>query len=245
MRIWLQKQKKKEEAKAAAQAATHVPETTPAATEAPSEVEGADKPVNSVEEAPATGEASTEPTAVETDAGDGEVRTVSASAQPNEVGRRFPSSAFHSRAYGHKYQVPKARKLERVDSMNTIYRARTGGCSIRISHSALTDIEQDSAAPGPDDPKRRGSLVSQTATQNAEPSAANASSEEQSNPNGPLGMSNHSIMNGMQGQMGFGFQGQGNFGGMGFNGMSNWNNMNPMGMSTSLDMSQTLTLMPT
>ena len=43
------------------------------------------------------------------------------------------------------------------------------------------------------------------------------------------------MMNGMQGQMGFGFQGQGNFGGMGFNGMANmmgnaaWNNMNPDG----------------
>lgn len=49
---------------------------------------------------------------------------------------------------------------------------------------------------------------------------------------------NKTMMNGMQGQMGFGFQGQGSFGGMGFNGMpnmmgnANWNNMNSMGMST-------------
>ena len=47
-------------------------------------------------------------------------------------------------------------------------------------------------------------------------------------------------MGGMNGQMGFGFPGQGNFNGMGMNGMTGmnmpnmmgnagWNNMNPMG----------------
>ncbi|KAF2624659.1 hypothetical protein BU25DRAFT_413205 [Macroventuria anomochaeta] len=177
MRIWLQKQKKKEEAKAAAQAATPVPETTPAATEAPSEVEGADKPIDSVEEAPATDDAPAEGTATATTTGDGELRTFSASAQPIE----------------------------------------------------------GSTAPDNDDPERRGSLVSQTATQSVEPSGANASSDEPNNTTGAASiMGNNPMMNGMQSQMGFGFQSQGSFGGVGFNGMSNmmgnanWNNMNPM-----------------
>lgn len=80
--------------------------------------------------------------------------------------------------------------------------------------------------------------MSHTATQSVEPSAANVSSNEQEKTDVSANlMSNNSMMNGMQGQMGFGFQGQGNFGGMGFNGMSNmmgnagWNNMNPMGKS--------------
>jgi hypothetical protein len=61
-------------------------------------------------------------------------------------------------------------------------------------------------------------------------------------------MGNNPMMNGMQGQMGFGFQGQGNFNGMGFNGMSNmmgnanWNNMNSMGMFVHRRLWQTLQL---
>ncbi|KAJ4986139.1 pre-mRNA-splicing factor 38B [Stagonosporopsis vannaccii] len=172
MRVWLQKQKKKEDAKAAAQAATPAPEITPAATEVPSEVEGADKPIDSVEDVPATGDVLAEPVAAAADAGEGQPRTVSASAPPNE----------------------------------------------------------GSTAPGNDGANRRGSLVSQTATQSVEPSAANASSNEQDKTDGTANMmSNNSMVNGMQGQMGFGFQN-----GMGFNGMPNmmgnagWNNMNPM-----------------
>lgn len=82
--------------------------------------------------------------------------------------------------------------------------------------------------------------MSQTATQSVEPTAVNASSNEQDKTDGPANMmGNNPMMNGMQGQMGFGFQGQGNFSDMGFNGMSNmmgnagWNNMNQMGMSLS------------
>ncbi|KAF3041044.1 hypothetical protein E8E11_006794 [Didymella keratinophila] len=174
MRVWLQKQKKKEEAKTAAQAATPVAETTPAATEAPSEVEGADKPVHSVEEATAPGDAPAECATTATEAVDSEPRAVSASVQPNK----------------------------------------------------------ESAVPEGDDAERRGSLVSQTATQSVEPSAPNAVSDDQDKIDGSANMmGNNSMMNG---QMGFGFQGQGNFGGMGFNGMpnmmgnANWNNMNPM-----------------
>lgn len=240
MRVWLQKQKKKEEAKAAAQAATPVVETTPAANEAPSEADGADKPVDSVEEIPATGDALANPAAAATD-GDGEdARTVSASVQPVEVGLQSSLSATHVCMCDMYRDEKRTEALsDGLNSMNTIDLARAGGCSMHISPCALADREQDSTAPDDDDPERRGSLVSQTATQSVEPSAANASSDEQNNTNGPAGMmGNNPMMNGMQGQMGFGFQGQGNFGGMGFNGMSNmmananWNNMNPMGTSS-------------
>jgi hypothetical protein len=64
-------------------------------------------------------------------------------------------------------------------------------------------------------------------------------SDEQKNTNGADGMmGNNPAMNGMQGQMGFGFPNQGGFNnGMAWNGMPNmmansgWNGMNPMGMS--------------
>lgn len=244
MRVWLQKQKKKEEAKAAAQAATPVPETTPAATEAPSEVEGADKPIDSVEEEAVTGDVPAETVAV---AGDGQLRKVSISAQPNEVGFHLSSYATHSCVCNlYKNWRKVAGKSEWLNSINTIDFARAGGRSMRILPCALADLEQGSTAPDNDDSERRGSLVSQTATQSVEPSAANASPDEQNKMNGPGNMQgNNSVMNGMHGQMGFGFQGQGNFGGMGFNGMSNmmgnanWNNMNPMGMSLPCTLSQT------
>lgn len=235
MRVWLQKQKKKEEAKAAAQATTPVAEATPAATEAPSEVEGADKPVDSVEEATVPGDAPTESATGTTEAVDGEPRAVSASAQPNEVG--FHPSFFPEHACVRRYyqstEVGTGR-IEWLKSMNTIDLARAGSCGMHISPRAFADSRQDSAVPEGGDAERRGSLVSQTATQSIEPSAANAASEDQGTPNGPSNMMGNTPM--MNGQMGFGFQGQGNFGGMGFSGMSNmmgnanWNNMNPMGM---------------
>ena len=133
MRIWLQKQKKKEEAKAAAQAATPVPETTPAVTEAPSELEGADKPIDSVEEAPATGDASVEPATATTDAGEGEKRTASASAQPNEVGWHSFSSSMHSYVYDlYKNKERNPEELGGFNSMNTIDLARTGFCRVLL-----------------------------------------------------------------------------------------------------------------
>ena len=52
MRVWLQKQKKKEEAKAAAQAATPPVDVTPAASEVQPVGDGAEKPVDSVEDTP-------------------------------------------------------------------------------------------------------------------------------------------------------------------------------------------------
>ena len=49
MRIWLQKQKKKDETKAASEAATPAVEPTPVPSEAQSATDAADKPVESVE----------------------------------------------------------------------------------------------------------------------------------------------------------------------------------------------------
>jgi hypothetical protein len=140
MRIWLQKQKKKEEAKAAAQAATPVPETTPAATEAQPEAEGVDKPIDSIEEAPATVDASVEQATAAPDAGDAELRTVSASAQPNEVGVQFSPLAIHGFVYEiHKNQKNEAEQFEGLIIMNTTEFVHIGGCSMHIFSCALAD----------------------------------------------------------------------------------------------------------
>ena len=142
MRVWLQKQKKKEEAKAAAQAATPAAETTPAATEAPSEVEGADKPVDSVEEATAPADASAEPASTATEVVDGEPRGVSASVHPNEVGLHptfFPTHA-RMRQYCQSTKAGTGR-TEWLKSINTIDLARAGGCGIHISPCALADTK--------------------------------------------------------------------------------------------------------
>ena len=84
MRAWLVKQKKKDE-KAAAQAATPVPDVTPAVTEVRPVSDDADKPTQSIEqpdqpEDAAAGEASA-------DGADGEElrRTGSEASQPQEV----------------------------------------------------------------------------------------------------------------------------------------------------------------
>lgn len=239
MRVWLQKQKKKEEAKAAAQAATPVPESTSSIAEVSGGVEGADKPVDSVEEATATDNAAAGLVATAAGAEDGQLRTVSASTQPQEVGFQL-SSIITQRCLRNMYEVEEKVDVEPqwLNSMNTIKLARAGGCSMHFPLCAITDVEQGSAAPENDDLERRGSLVSQTATQSAEPSATanNASSDEQNKATDAANATgNNPMMNGMQGQMGFGFQGQGNFGTMGFNGMSNmvgnanWNGMNQMG----------------
>ena len=237
MRVWLQKQKKKEEAKAAAQAMAPVPDTTTPATGGPVGADSVDKPVDSIEDAHAAGETSIESAAAAADTEQGKVRAVSASAPPNEVGFHISLSATHAGMRDLDLSRGMvAGESGRLNLMNTIPLALAGGCSMRISSCALADSEQGSAAPEADDLERRASLVSQPATQSVEPSNADAPSVEQDKANddtNPTG--NNPMMNGMQGQMGFGFQGQGNFGGMGFNGMANmmgnaaWNNMNPMG----------------
>jgi hypothetical protein len=76
-------------------------------------------------------------------------------------------------------------------------------------------------------------------TKTTEPPAADGATDEQKNPNGATGVvGNNPAMNGLQGQMGFGFPNQGGFNtGMAWNGMPNimanggWNGMSPMGMS--------------
>lgn len=228
MRVWLQKQKKKEEAKVAAQAAASAVDSTPAA---PFEGEGADKPIASVEEVTAPGDASAE---TATEAGDAQPRTVSVSAQPNEVGFHLSSTAACARTYKlYKSTEMESERSESLKSMNTIDLARAGGCSMRHSPCALADSEQGSAAPDNNDLERRGSLISQAATQGVDPSAANPPSDDQTKTDEPANMAGNNPMT--NGQMGFGFQGQGHFGSIGFNGMSsmmgnaNWNNMNPMG----------------
>lgn len=85
MRVWLQKQKKKEEAKAASQAPPTPVETTPAAPEVQPVGDAADKPVESIEETPKAEGAGGEQIAEEV-SGDADDRTGSAAVQTNEVG---------------------------------------------------------------------------------------------------------------------------------------------------------------
>ncbi|RAR03017.1 homoserine O-acetyltransferase [Stemphylium lycopersici] len=177
MRVWLQKQKKKEEAKAAAQAATPPVEVTPTAPEVQPIGEGIDKPVDSVEEPPKAEDVAAEEAAGSTEkAEEAGQRAGSVSAQPNEDNTSLDNEA-----------------------------------------------------------ERRGSTTSQNVSKSTEPAAAEGTTEEQNNANGANGIAgNSSMMNNMQGQMGFGFQNQGGFNGMGWNGMpnmmanGNWNGMNPM-----------------
>jgi hypothetical protein len=87
MRVWLQKQKKKEEAKAAAQAATPPVEVTPAAPEVQPVGDGAEKPVDSVEDTPkAEGGVAEQAANFAENAEEAGQRAGSVSAQPNEVG---------------------------------------------------------------------------------------------------------------------------------------------------------------
>lgn len=87
MRVWLQKQKKKEEAKVAAQVATPPVDAPTAALEVQPVGESVEKPMESVEEALKAEDFTAQPTSGATDdAEDGRQRAGSASAQPTEVG---------------------------------------------------------------------------------------------------------------------------------------------------------------
>lgn len=87
MRVWLQKQKKKEENKAATKPATPPVEVTPAAPEVQPVGEGAEKPVDSVEEpSKAENGVAEEVAGSAENAEESGQRAGSASAQPNEVG---------------------------------------------------------------------------------------------------------------------------------------------------------------
>lgn len=115
MRVWLQKQKKKEEAKAAAQAATPPVEVTPAAPEVLPVGDGAEQPVDSVEDAHKA-----EGGAAEQAAGSAEApeeagqRAGSAAAQPKEVGCEslsFRSCASMRVLYNQKKKKPSRRDI--------------------------------------------------------------------------------------------------------------------------------------
>jgi hypothetical protein len=101
MRVWLQKHKKKEEAKAAAQPATPPVEMTPTAPEVQPVGDGAEKPVDSIEEAPKAEDAPIEQAEGSAEnPGDAGQRAGSASAQPNEVGLRCYSLLLYADMLG-------------------------------------------------------------------------------------------------------------------------------------------------
>lgn len=237
MRVWLEKRKKKEEAKAAAPVATPPVDATPAAPEVQPVAEQAEQPVESIEETQIADLMSTEQAAgAAENAGDPAERTVSASAHPHEVGLTFPTSTCHIDLHG--IYIPQKEKQNAVSSltgakiMNAAfaheYKSDFLGCadanSAQDSTSAQADIE------------RRDSNVSQNIAKSVDSGAANGEASE--NPDGGA-MDNPQMMNGMQSQMGFGFPNQGNFNnGMGWNGMNGmpnmmgnggWNGMNSMG----------------
>jgi hypothetical protein len=248
MRVWLQKQKKKEEAKAAAQAPPAAVETTPAAPEVQPVGEAADKPVESIEETPNAEGNNGEETAVESGA-DAIQTAGSAAPQPNEVGLYLSASSTGLRGYQPCTQdCNQGTCSVSLARMNMIVLARA--CDRRVHPiplNAVTDsYYQDSTVPRAHDAERRGSTNSQTVDKSVEPSATDALASEQNATNGPnVGMVNNNPMvaNGMSGQMGYGFPNQAGFNnGLGYNmnGMSNmmgngnWNGMNPMGMSHTL-----------
>jgi hypothetical protein len=243
--VWLQKQKKKEEAKAAAQVPPAFVETTPAAPEVQPVGDAADKPVESIEEAPNAEGNNGEETAVESGA-DAVQRAGSPAPQPNEVGLYLSASSSGSRACQPRTQdCNQGTCSVSLARMNMIVPARACDHGVHTtSPNAVTDsYHQDSAAPQADATERRGSTNSQTVDKSVESSATDAPASEQNATNGPnAGMVNNNPMmaNGMPGQMGYGFPNQAGFNnGMGYNmnGMSNmmgngnWNGMNPMGMS--------------
>ena len=84
MRTWLQKQKKKVESKAVAEAATPAAEPTPAPAEVQPTVDGAEKPVESIEDAPAGQDGAVDQSAAGSVVGD-TPRPASAAPQQEEV----------------------------------------------------------------------------------------------------------------------------------------------------------------
>jgi hypothetical protein len=141
MRVWLQKQKKKEEAKVAAQATPASVETAPAAPEVQPVGEVADKPVESVEETPNAEGINGEETAVE-NGGDAVPRAGSAASQPNEVGLYLSPSLSGSRACQRRTQdCDQSTCSVSLARMNMIVPARA--CDRRVHTiypNAVTDL---------------------------------------------------------------------------------------------------------
>jgi hypothetical protein len=241
LRVWLQKQKKKEEAKAAAQAATPPAEVTPAAPEVQPVGDGVEKPVESVEDTPKAEEGPTEQAAGATEyTGDAEQRAGSASVQPNEVGIRcfsFPSLVGILGSDGKKQE--SGDKNECLKAIHNIADTRANDHRV-LSASPFTVADPVQDTTSEIKTERRGSTASQNVTQSLEPSGTEDATDDKNDANGANGstMATNPVMNGMPGQMGFGFPNQAAFNnGMGWNGMPNmmtngaWNGINPMGMS--------------
>jgi hypothetical protein len=241
----LQKQKKKEEAKAAVQATT--PPVAVAATPAPSEAQpvgnAIEQPVESIEEASKAAEVGNPQSAQEgLDASERHAESTAAPA--DEVGLCLSTTSRHHQCL--QGRVQKAfwgGSSEALAIMNTIVAARASelrSCSSLSCTSA--DVCQDFAPlRDSENHHEEDGCESLNVTKDAKPNAADPSEAGQNGqvtttdtPNaGMMGM-NPMMMNSMSGQMGFGFPNQAGFNnGMGFmpnmmNG-GNWNAMNSMG----------------
>lgn len=127
MRVWLEKRKKKEEAKAAAQEATPPVEVTPAASEVQPAGDMVEKPTESIEEVAKAENVSVEQgSLVAGNAGDATERIGSASAQPNEVGLQFAAFSSHVGILESREQKKEAEDelVVCLRGMNTIHAAR-------------------------------------------------------------------------------------------------------------------------
>ncbi|OAG04313.1 uncharacterized protein CC84DRAFT_1206033 [Paraphaeosphaeria sporulosa] len=176
MRVWLQKQKKKEETKAAEAkaaseaAATPAVEPTPAPTEAQASAQAAENPVESIEEATRTEDGTTDASAAE-------------QAAQGDAGSAAPQ-------------------------------------------------HDEGSATAPDEPQQEGGQDAKDAEDENKSADSGQDQDNAQNANGPNGQmfptGGMMNANGMPNQMGFGFNGQGNFGmGMNMPNMMNpgWNNM--------------------
>jgi hypothetical protein len=234
IRIWLQKQKKKEE-KAATQASATPVESTPAAPEVQPPGDAADRPVDSIEEASKVEGISDEQAAVE-NSRDADERAGSVE-QPNEVGLYLFISALLS----HTLDLLRQLLNQSVSSvglvrMNMIVAARASDRRMHlVSLYPLTNPHQGSIAPQNDEAERRGSVASQTVAKGTDAATDEPNAHAA---NAGIMANNPMPMNGMAGQMGYGFNSGMGFGMNNMSGMNNmmvngnWNGMNSMGMST-------------
>lgn len=232
MRVWLQKQKKKDEAKAASQAPPTPVETTPAAPEVQPVGDAADKPVESVEETPAAEAASGDQVA-EDKSGDADHRTGSAVVQTNEVGFiSTPISSSRAHEHGSHNQSWRA-SFVCLARINLVVAACASEQNELSSMYAKTNDFQESIAPPDEGIERRGSTASQLANKSIEPSASDAATGGPANTgesnaamvaNNPMMMSGQMLYGGFNNGMGFPMNGMSNM-----MGNSNWNGMNSMG----------------
>jgi hypothetical protein len=243
MRIWLQKQKKKEEAKAAAQATPAPVETTPPVAETQSTGDAADQPMESIEDTTKAEVVGGEEAAGDK-ANEASHPTGSAAPQTIEVGLRHSALFLYPSTHELQCSGPDlGSAFGPLAKMNMIVAAcASDHKAIITSPCTVADPCQDSVAPQTAESERRGSNASQNVTKSVEPPTTGAPTDEQSNANGPNGGmmgNNPMMMNGMGGQMPYGFPNQPGFnnGMYGMNGMPNmmangsWNGMNSMGRS--------------